>query len=218
MDLNSHLSLMYLVASAKRNANSSMLDLPTGIWGFAGVILSPLIVAVVALFSRSDFQRKQDEYDYKLKRLETIQKIIDVRRSLDGVKNNTEEFRELDVELVRIVDTISETEAITQDQPAVYLREFEKRQFPWRLFFVPKQISVRGKIFQFTFYWLLLFSLFIIAKVVSDFLAKKEYLKIGLPHFDFDMPTFLAIVVQIATLIVFRALAIRTAKGEIVDK
>src|ERR1700733_6553444 len=123
-------------------------DSTSGLWSLAAVVIGPLIATIVAVFSKSDFQRKQDEYDYKLKRLETIKKIIDLRQSLNNLGNTEKEFENYNNQFARILDDMSQSETVAQSDAISYLKAFEKHRLPWRLFFLPKQVSTIGKIYK----------------------------------------------------------------------
>jgi hypothetical protein len=113
-------------------------DSTSGLWSLAAVIVGPLIATIVAVFSKSDFQRKQDEYDYKLKRLETIKRIIDLRSSLDNLEIFGKGLEGFNNEFARIIEDMSKAETVTPSEAISYLRAFEKHSLPWWLFFSSK--------------------------------------------------------------------------------
>jgi hypothetical protein len=187
-------------------------DSTSGLWSLAAVVIGPLIATIVAVFSKSDFQRKQDEYDYKLKRLETIKKIIDLRQSLNNLGNTEKEFENYNNQFARILDDMSQSETVVQSDAISYLKAFEKHRLPWRLFFLPKQVSTIGKIYKLMYYWLIYICIIVIANAMFDFIAQGGWKWIGLPEIGLDTATLFAIFIQIAMLFVFRALAIGTAR------
>jgi hypothetical protein len=89
---------------------ASPITLFPAVLTFSAALLAPVIGAVVGLLSRTSLQRKQQETEYNIKRLELIEKIVGVGKSLSsdlGISVDTSLARS---EYLRIVASVSEPE------------------------------------------------------------------------------------------------------------
>jgi hypothetical protein len=180
-----------------------------GLWGFAGAILTPLVVLIVNIVSRSDIQRKVEVCDLKLKQLDVIRRILDIGNSFPEKERQLFDYTDLDRHLKKIAESISDLIARSETQPKTFFSEYERKPVIWRLFVVPKHSSRKGKVYEWVYYWLLLFTIVALFTSIVDFINNNRAMV-------FDRVNLLAIILQITMLLVFRKMAINGAKAEAV--
>ena|SRR5271170_8053056 len=99
----------------------------------AGVVLAPAIGVVAGLLSRPGIQRRQQEAEYKLKRLELIEKSITVGKSLSNSLNASVDISLVTAEYTKVVNSLSEP---VPPSAADRMLSFEQHRLPLRLFLV----------------------------------------------------------------------------------
>jgi hypothetical protein len=115
---------------------------------FSGALLAPVIGTIVALLSRSDLQRRQQEIEYNIKRLDLIDKTITVGKSMSNILGIDIDVSLAQTSYTRVLNSLSEpTPPSEQD-----LLPFERYRLPMRLLMLPRPTSISGWIASFLFY------------------------------------------------------------------
>jgi hypothetical protein len=178
---------------------------------FSGALLAPIIGVVVGLLSRTSIQRRQNEVEYNIKRLELIDKIIVVGKSLSNHLDIYVDISGAQSEYFRIMASLTESEP-----PSVNaMLSFEQHDLPIRLFMLPIPKSMVGWIATFTYYINVLVAIFLLIAMFLASEVQRETRVLGEPF-----PIYLIILVLLAYMLVplliavaARFWAIRVAKA-----
>jgi hypothetical protein len=140
---------------------------------FSGALLAPVIGTIAGLLSRSSLQRKQQEAEYKIKRLDLIDRAIGVGKTLSNSLGINIDISLAQGEYIRILRSIPES----KPPPEQDLLPFERHSFPVRLLILPRPTSISGWIASTLFYMYLISApLFLLtATSLSEFETRSPY-------------------------------------------
>ena len=121
---------------------------------FSGALLAPIIGTIASLLSRSTLQRKHQETEYTIKRLDLIDRAIGVGKSVSNTLGTNVDVSLAQAEYMRILRSIPEI-APSQEQD---LLPFERHSFLVRLLMLPRPSSISGWIASTLFYIYLIYT------------------------------------------------------------
>jgi hypothetical protein len=84
------------------------ITLIQAVLAFSGALLAPIIGTIAALLSRSELQRKQQEAEYNIKRLDLIDKTITVGKSISNTLRVEIDVSLAQSEYARVLNSLSE--------------------------------------------------------------------------------------------------------------
>jgi len=181
---------------------------------FSGVLLAPVMGTIAGLLSRSGLQRKQQEAEYKIKRLDLIEKAISVGRSVSNTLLVDIDVSFAQAEYLRVLNSLSEPEPPSEQD----LLPFERYKLPIRLLILPKPTSISGWISSFFFYIYLICGIFylmfgILTLTVPSLSVRAE----EAPAREVDLMglSIGGVIASLAICAVARFWAIRAAKATI---
>jgi hypothetical protein len=118
--------------------NSPNIILIQAVLTFSGVVLAPVIGTIVGLVSRSDLQRRQQETDYNIKRLDLIEKSISVGKTLSNALGVEIDVSQAQSEYTRVLTSLSAPVSRSDLLP------FKRHPFPLSLIMLPRPASIGG--------------------------------------------------------------------------
>jgi hypothetical protein len=187
---------------------SALTLLPT-VLTVSGVLLAPVIGALASLLSRSDLQRKQQEVEYKIKRLEMIEKAISIGKSISNNLATSVDVSLAESEYLRVLKSLPEPEPPSEQD----LLPFERHSLPIRLLMIPKPLSISGWIAGFLFY------IYLVTAVLTLFIPLADLevaTSTGMSReYDTNLLRFLNPILSLVIAVSARYWAIRTAKATI---
>jgi hypothetical protein len=164
--------------------------------GILAAVVAPLAGTVGAFLSRTSIQQKQQEIDFKKKRLELIEATVKVGQLMSDSLKCRLDLSSIETEFLRIVVSLPEPEPMDQR------RTFELSPLHIRIFRLPRPGTLAGWIASSIFYVFLCYLLIFIGWYGIE----------GLP--DDDQGLILVLIVAVACLFIIgcaRYLAIHWA-------
>jgi hypothetical protein len=192
-------------------ASAPSITLLQAVLSFSGVVLAPVIGTIAALLSRSAMQRRQQEIEYKIKRLDLIEKAVSVGHAISNNLQVTVDVSVAHGEYLKILNSLYEPEPPTEHE----LLPFERHSFPLRLLMLPKPTSVSGWIAIVVFY------IYLVTGLMSPVIFLSEHASSLSPEKteEFDRFRTVSIIINVIVSFVLCALArwwaIRAAKASI---
>jgi hypothetical protein len=96
-------------------AGSSWVTLTPAVLTFSAALLAPIIATVASLLARSRLKRQEEQIDYRIKKLELIDKVLTVGKSLSNFLHEKIDASTTEIEYFKIVASLPEDEPISNN-------------------------------------------------------------------------------------------------------
>jgi hypothetical protein len=114
----------------------SPLELWPSILAFAATITASVLSPIASIISSTELQRKQLECEYDIKRLETIQNLMNTGKYFHNEFGILKE-KNYEQEFEKIIDSVAKRLILRDITPQSYIDSFRRLHLPWRLLVVP---------------------------------------------------------------------------------